>query len=303
MPKLMAKVFDHLITASRQQISATTLIEGDIDYHFCAVGFHDFLVDNKLPATRAELLPMEERIHLVVGMKNPLINLRTISTKRHVQYAGGNIVPNDFQADPDSNMIVLSGPNGGGKSRYVTSIDLIYILAQNGFHVPAGFYKSSVVDNILTQFALPDDFKGDGRWKKEVSRIMANVVYRATPYSLCTIDDFGSGTSYEEARAPALEVLYGLRRLAPVVLMNTHIHDLADDIESGEFSHARNMRMELIVQPDTDIIPTYSIVDGKAGKSYAAEIAAGLGLTRANIDANIAERIENGELPAHLIRS
>jgi hypothetical protein len=300
---LMVKAFDALIAVSREQISATTLIEGDIDYHVSAVRFYDFLVENKLPATRAELLPKEERIHQINGMRNPLINLQAISSGCHIKYAAGNIVPNDFYANPDSNMIILSGPNGGGKSRFVTSVGIMYILAQNGFHVPADCFRAGMVDNICTQFVHPDDFGGDGRWKEEAKRALQNVMYKATPYSLCILDDFGSGTSYEEAREPALNLLYGLRRIGCVTLMNTHIHDLAKDIESGEFPNAKNRRMELVVQPDTDIVPTYKIVDGRAGKSYAAEIAAGLGLSRKNIDQSIAERIESGELPAHLIRS
>lgn len=291
---LVAMAFSDLVEDSREQIQATTRLIGDIEFHTSGIKFYDILKKNNISFVRPELIARENRIHDIENMRNPMVSFIKVPFADFTQYPNhtvkiGNIVQNSMHVSPDNNIYVITGSNNGGKTSYVTSIGLMYVLAQSGYHIPAKAAKMSIIDNIYTHFVSPDDItKREGRWKNELRRIKP-ILERATPYSLCLIDDLGSGTNYEEAKDPILNIIYGFHRLNATTFMDTHIHEIANVVEQGEFSRTSNLQVE-IIETEKGIEYTYKVIPGKAGKSYAKEIAADLGLNREGIDSLLERR-------------
>jgi len=283
-----------------KQIEQTTYLIGDIEFYNSAARLRDIFLKNKLPATRPKIKDMKERKHSIKNMFSPLINYHSNPCSGKVIYES-KITPNDYLSDPDSNIRLVTGPNNGGKTRATTGFGLVFALGQSGFYVPAEEAEISLIDNIYTHFVFGDNADNEsGRWVNEISR-MDEMLYHMTPYSLSLIDDFGSGTNYQEAREPALNVIYGHHKLGTTLLMNTHLHQLAEDVEQGEFPEVSNWQVEAYVKND-HLIFTHRIIPERAGQSYAQLIAESYGLSRKGIDLVIKKRIEQGELDSNQLR-
>ena len=298
--KLLALAFDKLVDQAAGQVKNTLGLVGDIEFYIGAVRFKEILTSNNLPAQRPEFSAMEERKHSIIDMHHIMMeyDLNSFSNKLTVY---GKIVPNSFHVDPGSNIIMVTGPNNGGKTRYSTGIGLVFVLGQSGYYVPAISAKLSIVDNIFTHFVSGDDADNKrGRWVDEVTRINKNLA-GMTPYSLSLIDDFGSGTNYLEARVPALNVIYTHYRLGTALLMNSHLHQLAEDMENGNFPTASNWQVQ-VEDNQGKIKYNFKVVPGRAGRSFAQNVAEQHGLSKDGADRMIAKRIEKGELPIALIK-
>lgn len=289
--KLAAMAFDDLMEDSLEQIKTTTKLIGDIEFYTSGIKFYDTLKENNIPIVKPELIPRENRTHDIKNMRNPMVSL-----------VMEGVVPNSMHADPKNNLYIITGANNGGKTCYVTSIGLMYVLAQSGYHIPAEAAKMSIIDNIHTHFVSPDDIErtGEGRWKNELKRIKP-ILGRATEYSLCLIDDLGSGTNYKEAKDPILTILYGFHRLGATTFMDTHIHEMANAVEQQDFPRASNLQVE-VIKTKKHFGYTYRIIPGKAGKSYAKEVAAEIGLNKDGIDSLLEKRVEKGEIPKDMLR-
>lgn len=297
---LLVRASNNLIEDSMKQIEQTTYLIGDIEFYNGLLRYRNILLENNLPATRPKFSPMSERKHNISKMYCPLINYHSNCCSGEVSYIAP-IIPNDYDSDFNSNIRLVTGPNNGGKTRATTGFGLIYPLAQSAFFVHAEKAEISLVDNIFTHFVFGDHSDNEsGRWVNEISR-MDQMLYHMSPYSLSLIDDFGSGTNYQEARIPALNVIYGHHKLGATLLMNTHLHQLAKDVENGEFPAVSNWQVEAYVE-DKKLVFTHQIVPGKAGQSYAQLIAESHGLSRSKIDEVIQKRVDAGELDLSLLR-
>jgi DNA mismatch repair protein MutS len=85
---------------------------------------------------------------------------------------GHRVVPNDIGYLPNQNVFVITGPNNGGKTTYVTTVGLVQLMSQKGLFVPAESAEVSFVDRIYTHFVTPDDItKGEGRYRNELMRV------------------------------------------------------------------------------------------------------------------------------------
>ncbi len=292
---LLAIVFDGVVEESIKQIKATTKLVGDIEFYASAVRFRDILLANNLPAERPEFRQIECRTHDIEDMYHPMMNY-SVDFRGNIKIT--KIIPNSFHATPESNILMVTGINNGGKTRYTTGVGLVFALGQSCYYVPTKSAKLSLVDNIFTHFVSEDETKKEGRWVNEIVRIKDSL-NKMTPYSVSFIDDFGSGTNYVEARIPALNVIYGHYRLGTTLLMNSHLHQLTLDIE--DFPTASNWQVEA-EETQKGVNYTYRIIPGKAGRSFAQRIAESYGLSKSGIDRMIAERIKNRELPETLIK-
>src|SRR3989338_287806 len=296
--RLVAMAFDDIVEDSLKQIKTTTQLIGDIEFYTSAIKFYDILKENNIPVTRPKLIGKENRTHYITNMRNPMVSFIKVCGKG---IRVREIVPNSMNVDPQHNVYIITGANGGGKTCYVKSIGLVHMLAQSGYHIPVEVAEMSIVDNIYTHFALPDETtQPGGRWKNELKRVYP-IWDKVTPYSLCLIDDLGSGTNFEEAEKPILTIIYGFYKTNATIFMNSHLHKIADVIEKGEFPGASNLQDKIIEKEDS-INYTYKIIPGKAGKSYAAEVASAMGINKKEIDSLFKNRVEKGEIPKDLLR-
>ena len=214
---------------------------------------------------------------------NPLLLLQTGIREK------ADIVPNDVKPDPERNVAVITGPNNTGKTVYVKSIGLTYALAQNGFPIPAREAQLSELDGLYTHFVHPEDIKlGEGSYLDELRRIK-EVFQNANSRTLIIVDEPIRGSSPEDAEEMTLRFVKGFTELKAPTFLTTHLHSVADKVEG--LKGVSNLQTEIELDGN-EIVPTYKINPGKAGKSYGVEIAEKFGLREEDIQHMIREKSE-----------
>jgi DNA mismatch repair protein MutS len=195
--------------------------------------------------------------------------------ERHV---GGAFVPNDVQFDAAQQLIILTGPNMGGKSTFLRQVALLSVLAQAGSFVPARSAKLSVVDRIFARVGASDNIaRGQSTFMVEMQETAA-ILHAATSRSLVILDEIGRGTATFDGLSLAWAVAEHLAtgdRARPKTLFATHYHeltDLADALEGVANYHvaAREFR--------DDIVFLHKIVPGRSDRSYGIQVARLAGL-------------------------
>ena len=141
-------------------------------------------------------------------------------------------MPNDVQLDADAHqLVILTGPNMGGKSTYLRQIALLSVLAQAGSFVPARSAKLPVVDRVFARVGASDNIaRGQSTFMVEMQET-ANILHSATSHSLVLLDEIGRGTATYDGLSIAwavAEYLATNARARPKTLFATHYHELTD---------------------------------------------------------------------------
>ncbi|HUF78655.1 MAG TPA: DNA mismatch repair protein MutS, partial [Thermoanaerobaculia bacterium] len=186
-------------------------------------------------------------------------------------------VPNDAALDPESSQIVvLTGPNMGGKSTYLRQVALIVLMAQAGSFVPAERAEIGVVDRIFTRVGASDDLaRGESTFMVEMIET-ANILHHATPRSLVILDEVGRGTATFDGLSLAwaiVEFLHEERR--GMTLFATHYHELTE--LASLLPRVVNRTMAVKEWQDR-IVFLRRVVPGSADKSYGIQVARLAGL-------------------------
>ncbi|KAF9416391.1 hypothetical protein HW555_006238 [Spodoptera exigua] len=144
-----------------------------------------------------------------------------------------DFIPNDTQlGTEDSSLLLLTGPNMGGKSTLMRQAGLITVLAHLGSYVPAEECKLSLVDRIFTRLGASDDiFSGQSTFLVEMNETAA-IVTHATVHSLVLLDELGRGTSTYDGTAIASGVCVELAKRGCRVIFSTHYHSLVHHLSS-----------------------------------------------------------------------
>jgi len=186
-------------------------------------------------------------------------------------------VPNDAELDADSSQIVLlTGPNMGGKSTYLRQVALIVLMAQAGSFVPADEASIGVCDRIFTRVGASDDLaRGESTFMVEMIET-ANILRHATERSLVILDEVGRGTATFDGLSLAwaiVEYLHEHRR--PKTLFATHYHELT---ELATLLPRVVNRTMAVKEWDERIVFLRRVVAGSADKSYGLHVARLAGL-------------------------
>jgi DNA mismatch repair protein MutS len=184
--------------------------------------------------------------------------------------------PNDLTLDSDTNMLVITGPNMGGKSTYMRQTALIVLLAHAGSWVPADDAVIGPVDRIYTRIGAGDDLAG-GRstFMVEMSET-ANILNNATRQSLVLLDEIGRGTSTYDGLALAWAcATYLARSVKAYTLFATHYFELTHLADLR--ANVRNVHLEAKEHQDR-IIFLHSVQPGPASQSYGLQVAALAGI-------------------------
>ncbi len=195
-----------------------------------------------------------------------------------VELAGRDaFVPNDADLDPEEAQIVLlTGPNMGGKSTYLRQVALIVLMAQAGSFVPAAEARISAVDRIFTRVGASDDLaRGESTFMVEMIET-ANILRHATAESLVILDEVGRGTATFDGLSLAwaiVEHLHEERR--PLTLFATHYHELTE--LAALLPRVVNRTMA-VKEWDERIVFLRRVVPGSADKSYGLHVARLAGL-------------------------
>ncbi len=187
--------------------------------------------------------------------------------------------PNDLDLHADRRMLVITGPNMGGKSTYMRQNALIALLAHIGSFVPAAKAELGPIDRILTRIGAGDDLaRGQSTFMVEMSET-SYILHHATSQSLVLMDEIGRGTSTYDGLALAEACA---RHLANVnrcyTLFATHYFELTALAQPG--SGIPNVHLDAVEHADT-LVFMHAVKDGPADRSFGLQVAALAGLPRA----------------------
>lgn len=145
-----------------------------------------------------------------------------------------NFVPNDITMDLKDNpsLLLLTGPNMGGKSTLMRQLAVICVMAQMGSFVPASSCNLTAIDRIFTRLGANDDIiAGKSTFLVELSEA-STILKHASPFSLVIIDELGRGTSTYDGTAIATAYVDKLTTINCRGLFSTHYHSLVDHFEN-----------------------------------------------------------------------
>jgi DNA mismatch repair protein MutS len=189
--------------------------------------------------------------------------------------------PNDLKLDDTRRMLVITGPNMGGKSTYMRQNALIVLLAHIGSYVPAARAVIGPIDRIFTRIGAGDDLsRGQSTFMVEMSET-ANILHNATADSLVLMDEVGRGTSTYDGLALARAAAVHLARHSRAyTLFATHYFELTE--LAGEISTIANVHLDA-VEYGEQLVFMHAVKDGPANRSFGLQVAALAGLPKSVI--------------------
>ncbi|HEX3555395.1 MAG TPA: DNA mismatch repair protein MutS [Thermoanaerobaculia bacterium] len=234
-------------------------------------------------AAFAEVAARQRYVRPVMGEAGGPIVIREGRHPVVEQASRDAFVPNDAELDDEQSQIVLlTGPNMGGKSTYLRQVALIVLLAQAGSFVPADEAVIGVVDRIFTRVGASDDLaRGESTFMVEMIET-ANILRHASDHSLVILDEVGRGTATFDGLSLAwaiVEYLHENRR--PKTLFATHYHELT---ELASLLPRVVNRTMAVKEWEDRIVFLRRVVPGSADKSYGLHVARLAGLPGAVID-------------------
>lgn len=183
----------------------------------------------------------------------------------------GKYVPNDVSIDENSPVVLITGPNMGGKSTYMRQVALIVIMAQIGSFVPAKYANLTIFDQIFTRIGASDDLIS-GQSTFMVEMLEANNALRfASEKSLILFDEIGRGTATFDGMAIAQAMIeYIASEIHCMTLFSTHYHELTFLEDKG--LGIQNVHASARLDND-HLVFEYLIKKGRSNKSYGVNVA------------------------------
>ncbi len=208
-------------------------------------------------------------------------------------------VANDLEFNPQRQMLIITGPNMGGKSTYMRQAALIVLLAHIGSHVPATAARIGMVDRIFTRIGSSDDLAGGRSTFMVEMTETANILHNATEQSLVLMDEIGRGTSTFDGLSLAWACAIHLaEQVGAFCLFATHYFELTTLAET--IDNVANVHLDASEYND-DIVFLHRVQNGPASQSYGIQVARLAGLPGEVIDSARLElhRLENPSAPAN----
>ena len=224
-----------------------------------------------------------------------------IRSGRHpvIETLGERFVPNDaYLNNSTDRLLIVTGPNMGGKSVFLKQTALIVIMAQIGSFVPANSAKIAMVDRIFTRVGASDNLaRGRSTFMVEMTET-SNILNTATPRSLVLLDEVGRGTATFDGLSLAwaiAEYLHDNARHSAKTIFATHYHEMTElaKMRPG----VQNYQMA-VSESKGEIVFLRKVVPGSASKSYGIEVARLAGLPRSVVERarEILTNLEQNEL-------
>ena len=188
-----------------------------------------------------------------------------------VEHNVGSFIANDLELDAETRMLLITGPNMGGKSTYMRQCALITLLAHIGSYVPAESARIGCTDRIFTRIGAGDELaQGNSTFMVEM-RETAEILQNASERSLVLLDEIGRGTSTYDGLALATAVAEHLaQRVHSCVLFATHYFELTE--LADQHANIANIHVRAAERAD-GIVFLHQIAAGAANKSYGLQVA------------------------------
>jgi len=199
------------------------------------------------------------------------------------RFSGTQFVPNDLTFDDARRMLIVTGPNMGGKSTYMRQAALIAVLAHIGSYVPARSAVIGPIDRVFTRIGAADDLAGGRSTFMVEMTETANILHNATRQSLVLMDEIGRGTSTFDGLSLAWAVARQLAlKTGAFTLFATHYFELT--ALAGELPGVVNLHLDATEHGD-ELVFLHAVREGPASRSYGLAVAKLAGVPREVITA------------------
>ncbi|HVK66267.1 MAG TPA: DNA mismatch repair protein [Polyangium sp.] len=270
------RLLDDVFSGMERPVALFLQLLGDMEFYLAGLGLADLARDKGLPVCLAELVPPGEAGLALDRLYNPLLLAGKFKP-----------VPSNLRTTHGDAVVIVTGPNSGGKTRLLQSIGLAQLLGQAGLFVTA---ERAVLPQLAGMFvSLIEEARSDqpeGQLGMELLRIRR--LFEELGFgSLVLLDELCSGTNPSEGEEIARLVISLLPELKSPVFLTTHLLTLATHLEDEPpVPHLEFLQVDL----DENERPTYGFRPGVAKTSLAHKTAARLGVTRDELAALIAKK-------------
>ena len=212
----------------------------------------------------------------IVGGRHPVV-------EQVVAQQSQPFIANDTSISPFRQLLLITGPNMGGKSTYMRQTALITLLAHCGCFVPAKSASIGLIDRIFTRIGASDDLAGGRSTFMVEMTETANILHNATEHSLVLLDEIGRGTSTFDGLALAWACArHLLERNRSYTLFATHYFELTRLVE--DYKQVANVHLDAVEHND-GIVFLHAVEEGAANQSYGLQVAQLAGIPKSTIAA------------------
>lgn len=218
---------------------------------------------------------LDESHHLLIAdnAKNPLLI-----------HENQGYIPNDITLDTVGRLLIITGPNSGGKTAYCKTIAQIQLLGQMGCYIPATSGQIVPVEHIYYQVPDPGQLDaGMGRFGHELKRTR-EIFFNSTPRSLVVLDELSEGTTFEEKMTLSEYILKGFHQLGASTILVTHNHELCERLQSEGIG--RYLQVEFASHG-----PTHRMIDGISRISHADRVASAIGFSKEDVERHVEKHL------------
>jgi DNA mismatch repair protein MutS2 len=281
--EVVVRLLDEVFAPVTADVVEILAITGPLELYLASLGFRDLASESDLAVCLPEIVAAPapgsdaraERI--LEGLFNPLLFLQQVVPK-----------PCDVAIPRHDALVVITGPNSGGKTRLLQSLALAQLLGQVGIFAPASRARLIRAPKLFLSLVNDGDAaQVEGRLGTELLRIR-QLFEQLEPGSVAILDELCSGTNPQEGESIFEMVVSLLPRLRPQVFVSTHFLGLAARLDQERPVESLAF---LQVELDRDERPTFQFVPGVATTSLAHKVAARLGVTREALQALVDAKI------------
>ena len=195
------------------------------------------------------------------------------------QSKSGDVVPISLSLDSERGVLLITGPNAGGKTVALKTVGLLAMMAHAGLHIPADEARFPGFDGIYADIGDQQSIQESlSTFSSHITNLLG-IMRQATGRSLVLVDELGTSTDPEEGAALASAVLRHFQRMGVFLVGTTHQRGVARTVQE----HPGMTNASVDLDPAT-LAPTYQLTVGLPGRSYALTIAARLGLPQQIIE-------------------
>jgi DNA mismatch repair protein MutS len=261
---LEKQLYDDLLTALQPELEALQEVARAAAHLDLLAAFADIALSKNY--CRPEFVA--ETSLVIEGGRHPVVE--------NTMPDGESFIPNDVRLSADRRLLLITGPNMGGKSTYMRQTALIALLAYVGSFVPARRALFGPIDRIFTRIGASDDLaSGRSTFMVEMTESAA-ILHNATPNSLVLMDEVGRGTSTFDGMALAFAICRHLvEKNGSLTLFSTHYFELT--LLSGEFAGLANIHFDAVEHAEK-IVFLHAVEEGPANQSYGIQVAALAGI-------------------------